>query len=56
MERLDGIEPTTPLWKSGVLPLNYSRRACGMRLYRGLRRVKPAPGKVNVAGFFRMAD
>jgi len=27
-----------------------------MRLYRGLRRVKPAPGKVNVAGFFRMAD
>lgn len=25
MERVDGIEPTIPLWKSGVLPLNYTR-------------------------------
>gem|GEM_PF-1737246 len=23
--RVDGIEPTRPLWKSGVLPLNYTR-------------------------------
>ena len=25
MERVDGIEPTIPLWKRGVLPLNYTR-------------------------------
>jgi hypothetical protein len=25
MVRLEGIEPSIPLWKSGVLPLNYSR-------------------------------
>ncbi len=25
LERVDGIEPTIPLWKSGVLPLNYTR-------------------------------
>lgn len=24
--RADGIEPSKPLWKSGVLPLNYARR------------------------------
>ena len=23
--RVDGIEPTTPAWKAGVLPLNYTR-------------------------------
>jgi hypothetical protein len=26
MVRVDGIEPTTPAWKAGVLPLNYTRR------------------------------
>lgn len=25
VERVDGIEPTIPLWKRGVLPLNYTR-------------------------------
>ena len=35
MERLDGIEPTTPLWKSGVLPLNYSRKALGQPFTTG---------------------
>jgi hypothetical protein len=25
MVRADGIEPTTPAWKAGVLPLNYAR-------------------------------
>ena len=25
--RLGGIEPTTPLWKSGIMPLNYKRRS-----------------------------
>ena len=25
MERADGIEPTRPAWKAGVLPLNYAR-------------------------------
>ena len=25
MVRVDGIEPTTPVWKTGVLPLNYTR-------------------------------
>lgn len=29
MERVDGIEPTRPLWKSGVLPLNYTRKHGG---------------------------
>src|SRR6188472_3453353 len=29
MERLVGIEPTTPAWKAEVLPLNYSRVARG---------------------------
>lgn len=26
MVRADGIEPTTPAWKAGVLPLNYARK------------------------------
>ena len=25
MVQIDGIEPTTPAWKAGVLPLNYIR-------------------------------
>jgi hypothetical protein len=29
LERVDGIEPTIPLWKRGVLPLNYTRKALG---------------------------
>ena len=51
LERLDGIEPTTPLWKSGVLPLNYSRKALGGTLYSGQRRVKPAQDKGEEALF-----
>ena len=37
VERADGIEPTRPAWKAGVLPLNYARvaqeeeiRCCGV--------------------------
>ena len=26
MVRVDGIEPTQPAWKAGVLPLNYTRK------------------------------
>lgn len=29
LERLVGIEPTTPAWKAEVLPLNYSRNFFG---------------------------
>ena len=29
LERLVGIEPTTPAWKAEVLPLNYSRNFLG---------------------------
>ena len=25
MERAKGIEPSTPAWEAGVLPLNYAR-------------------------------
>src|SRR5690606_20239215 len=42
LERLVGIEPTTPAWKAEVLPLNYSRngeRAC--------------PGRGDVQAFVR---
>jgi hypothetical protein len=31
MVRADGIEPTRPAWKAGVLPLNYAREAQGGR-------------------------
>ncbi len=42
MVRADGIEPTRPLWKSGVLPLNYARMAqCG-ELRARPASVKPA--------------
>lgn len=40
MERLDGIEPTTPAWKAEVLPLNYSR-AAGIELRGRNGAVKP---------------
>jgi hypothetical protein len=40
MERLDGIEPTTPAWKAEVLPLNYSRE-WGAELLHALLSVKP---------------
>lgn len=51
MERVDGIEPTRPLWKSGVLPLNYTRLAWG-KIRRIRIAVKPALG----AGPARIAD
>ena len=41
LERVDGIEPTIPLWKSGVLPLNYTRRDVGE--LRGRGRVVKLP-------------
>lgn len=30
MERLMGIEPTSPAWKAGALPLSYSRSRGGI--------------------------
>ena len=33
MVRAEGIEPSTPAWKAGVLPLNYAR-------FNG-KRIKP---------------
>ncbi len=41
MERVDGIEPTIPLWKRGVLPLNYTRKG-GLTLFEVAADVKPA--------------
>jgi hypothetical protein len=35
MVRADGIEPTRPAWKAGVLPLNYAREAQG-RSFSGI--------------------
>ncbi len=39
LERADGIEPTIPLWKSGVLPLNYAR------IWRGQEVSRPVPDR-----------
>jgi hypothetical protein len=41
VERVDGIEPTIPLWKRGVLPLNYTRG--GKTIQERLPEVKPWP-------------
>jgi hypothetical protein len=41
VERADGIEPTIPLWKRGVLPLNYARVAWG-KFLGCVGLVKPA--------------
>lgn|GEM_PF-2909751 len=32
LERVMGIEPTRPAWKAGILPLNYTRIACFLRV------------------------
>jgi hypothetical protein len=40
--RVDGIEPTRPAWKAGVLPLNYTREKWGgsaRRLCQGSQRI-----------------
>jgi hypothetical protein len=31
LERVAGIEPASSAWKAEVLPLNYTRGACGSR-------------------------
>jgi hypothetical protein len=41
LERVDGIEPTIPLWKRGVLPLNYTRGAASAASGGGREGVKP---------------
>ena len=41
MVRSPGIEPGTPTWKEGVLPLNYDRRHWPAELHQPLGRVKP---------------
>lgn len=40
--RADGIEPTRPAWKAGVLPLNYARVGAGQQLPPVCLSVKPA--------------
>lgn len=47
MVRADGIEPTTPAWKAGVLPLNYAR---GKGWWKVLARSRLAV-KVKVEGY-----
>src|SRR6185369_17942190 len=42
LERAGGIEPPRPVWKTGVLPLNYARKA-RRKFCAGLQTVKPAP-------------
>lgn len=45
LERIAGIEPAHPVWKAGVLPLNY------IRMYRrdeGARRAGKKGGKQHV--------
>ena len=42
MVRADGIEPTRPAWKAGVLPLNYAREAQTGELHRHCPLVKLA--------------
>ena len=36
MVRADGIEPSTPAWKAGVLPLNYARISKGQNKTEGV--------------------
>lgn len=35
MVRAGGIEPPSPAWKAGVLPLNYAREGPRLRLEKG---------------------
>ena len=50
LERVDGIEPTIPLWKRGVLPLNYTRdaEADTFALACGRSSLRSAPGEFEV--------
>ena len=47
---MDGIEPTIPLWKRGVLPLNYTRdaEADTFALACGRSSLRSAPGEFEV--------
>ena len=50
VERVDGIEPTIPLWKRGVLPLNYTRDG-HEHILPGIRPVKPPFGSPDILRF-----
>lgn len=50
LERVDGIEPTIPLWKRGVLPLNYTRDGAD-HIRPGIRPVKPLFGAPAILRF-----
>ena len=40
LERVRGIEPPTPPWQGGVLPLNYTRDYVYSRLYDRVRKIR----------------
>jgi hypothetical protein len=40
MERVMGIEPTWPVWKTGTLPLSYTRRPAGILARRSCLSIR----------------
>ena len=54
--RSPGIEPGTPTWKEGVLPLNYDRVQCVAELHQTAEWVKPWLGPVILKSFLRKAE
>src|SRR5882757_3308333 len=40
MERVMGIEPTWPVWKTGTLPLSYTRRLSGILACRSCLSIR----------------
>src|SRR5262245_36103371 len=52
MVRADGIEPSSPVWKTGVLPLNYARGGKVITISRSTEIVKrdEGPGRFPARG------
>ena len=48
LERATGIEPASPAWKAGVLPLNYARAGTAQNTWKFLAR-KTAPGDIPIS-------
>ena len=46
MEREMGIEPTSPAWKAGTLPLSYSRAMGPGHYYTRPPRTRPGPSAI----------
>jgi hypothetical protein len=49
LERVMGIEPTSPAWKAGALPLSYTRGAKPKPCRQSLKSA-PVAGEVMVEG------